>query len=178
MPEVTGFTKWIQGCYGHGMAYRDLEQELCSIARPISLLGERWTLIVLRQAFLGARRFDDFQSPLGISRSLLADRLGRLVAAGILERRPYRSGQRTREEYRLTEKGADLLPALAAMMSWGDRWLFPGRARVELTHAGCGAEIDVALRCRAGHDVGADELQLEARKRASGRQWSTPVGPR
>ena len=129
------------------MAYRDLGQELCSIARPISVLGERWTLIVLRQAFLGARRFDDFQSSLGISRSLLADRLGRLVTAGVLERRPYRSGQRTREEYRLTGKGRDLWPVLMALRAWGDRYMAPDGPFVVYRHRGCDGVVDVEYAC-------------------------------
>jgi DNA-binding HxlR family transcriptional regulator len=151
----------------------------CPMARTLDVVGTRSAFLILREAFYGATRFEQFVARAEISEPVAAARLRELTADGLLEKFPYREpGQRAREEYRLTEKGADLLPALAAMMSWGDRWLFPGRARVELTHAGCGAEIDVALRCRAGHDVGADELQLEARKRASGRQWSTPVGPR
>jgi DNA-binding HxlR family transcriptional regulator len=129
------------------MAYRDLEQELCSIARPISVLGERWMLIVLRQAFMGARRFDDFQSPLGISRSLLADRLGRLVTAGVLERRPYQSGQRTREEYRLTDKGRDLWPVLMALRAWGDRYMAPDGPFVVYRHRGCDGVVDVEYTC-------------------------------
>jgi DNA-binding HxlR family transcriptional regulator len=129
------------------MAYRDLEQELCSIARPISVLGERWTLIVLRQAFLGARRFEDFQSSLGISRSLLADRLGRLVAAGVLERRPYQSGQRTRQEYRLTDKGRDLWPVLMALRAWGDRYMAPDGPFVVYRHRGCDGVVDVEYAC-------------------------------
>jgi DNA-binding HxlR family transcriptional regulator len=129
------------------MEYRDLEHELCSIARPISVLGERWTLIVLRQAFMGARRFEGFQSSLGISRSLLADRLSRLVAAGILERRPYSSGQRTREEYRLTQKGRDLWPVLMALRAWGDRYMAPDGPFVVYRHRGCDGVVDVEYAC-------------------------------
>ena len=83
------------------------------------MLGEGWTLLVLRQAFLGTRRFDDFQRSLGISRSLLTERLRKLVDAGILRREPYRDAVRTRDQYRLTEKGLDLYPALMALRAAG-----------------------------------------------------------
>jgi DNA-binding HxlR family transcriptional regulator len=92
----------------------------CNVARPIALLGEGWTLLVLRQAFLGTRRFDDFQRSLGISRSLLTERLRKLVDAGIL-RQPYRDAVRTRDQYRLTEKGLDPYPALMALRAWSDK---------------------------------------------------------
>jgi DNA-binding HxlR family transcriptional regulator len=140
------------------VAYRDLEQELCSIARPVSVLGERWMLIVVRQAFLGARRFEEFQSALGMSRSLLAGRLGRLVAAGILERRPYASGQRTRDEYRLTQKGRDLWPVLMALRAWGDRYMAPDGPFTVYRHRGCDGVVDVEYAC-----AGCGEQHLSVR---------------
>src|SRR6187401_2023249 len=91
--------------YARVVRLADFAEEPCNVARPIALVGEGWTLLVLRQAFLGIRRFEDFQTSLGISRSLLADRLRKLVDAGILRREPYRDAVRTRERYRLTEKG-------------------------------------------------------------------------
>ena len=90
-----------------GMRHRALQHANCSIARTVSVLGERWTLVILRQAFLGARRFEDYQRGLGIARNMLADRLRTLVDEGILERRPY-SERPPRHEYRLTAKGRDL----------------------------------------------------------------------
>jgi DNA-binding HxlR family transcriptional regulator len=147
----TALLRWVHkvnlGCYGLGVDYRDLEHETCSIARPIFVLGERWTLIVLRQAFLGSRRFEEFHSSLGISRSLLADRLGTLVAAGILERRPYRSEQRTRLEYRLTAKGRDLWPVLMALRAWGDRYMAPDGPFVVYRHRDCEGVVDVQYVC-------------------------------
>ena len=103
------------------MRAAQLAEENCSIARPASLLGDRWTLVILRQAFSGIKRYEDFQTSLGISRSLLSDRLGKLVDAGILRREPYKDAIRTRERYRLTDKGLDLYPVLMALREWGDR---------------------------------------------------------
>jgi DNA-binding HxlR family transcriptional regulator len=94
----------------------------CSIARTVDLTGDWWTPLVMREAFYGARRFEQFQSQLGLSRNVLAQRLGRLVEEGILKRLPYQE-RPLRHEYRLTEKGRDFFTVLAAMMRWGDRWL-------------------------------------------------------
>src|SRR5947209_3973489 len=94
----------------------------CSIARTMDLLGDWWTPLVLREAFRGVRRFDEFERSLGIGRNILTQRLRRLVGEGLLERRKYQDGP-ARYEYRLTEKGRDFYPVLAAMIRWGDRWL-------------------------------------------------------
>ena len=144
------------------MPYRDLQDDACSIARPVSVLGDRWTLIVLRQAFRGVRRFDEFQSSLGISRPLLADRLARLVQAGILERRPYLSDQRPRQEYRLTKKGLDLYPVLMALRDWGDRYMAPGGPFVLYRHRGCGGSAQVRHTCSAcGQELSAPDIEPE-----------------
>ena len=94
----------------------------CSVARTLSIIGDRWTLLVLRDAFLRTRRFEDFQRQLGVTRHLLADRLRKLVAAGILEKVRYQE-KPTRYEYRLTEKGLELHPVIVSMLRWGDRWM-------------------------------------------------------
>ncbi len=95
----------------------------CSIARTLGVVGEKWTLLVLREAFYGIRRFDDFHAALGCARNLLATRLKTLVAQGLLERVAYRDDAgRSRDEYRLTDKGRDLFPVVVALMQWGDRW--------------------------------------------------------
>lgn len=147
----------------------------CPMARTLDVVGARSAFLILREAFYGSTRFEQFVTQTGISEPVAAARLRELTAEGLLEKVPYREpGLRTRHEYRLTEKGADLLPVLAAMMAWGDRWLFPDRARVQLTHAGCGEEIGVVLECDAGHRVGPDELQLEVRKRAQAAAGQTP----
>ena len=99
-----------------------MKDEQCSIARPVALLGDRWTLILLRQAFTGVRRFDQFQATMGLSRAVLAQRLPQLVDAGIFERTAYKDEHRTRYEYRLTDKGMDLLPTMIALRQWGEKW--------------------------------------------------------
>jgi len=101
---------------------REYEGQVCSVAKTLELVGERWTLLIVRDAFLGIRRFDDFQRSLGIARNILAERLGRLVDEGILERVRY-SERPERFEYRLTPKGGDLRVALTALRQWGDRYL-------------------------------------------------------
>ncbi len=104
---------------------RDLfsTEKNCSVKRALDIVGEKWTLLVLREAFYGARRFERFQTRIGCPRQVLTDRLNTLVAAGVLRKVPYQEpGQRERHEYRLTEKGRDLLPAVIALMQWGDTW--------------------------------------------------------
>jgi DNA-binding HxlR family transcriptional regulator len=101
---------------------RDYQGQNCSIARALEIVGERWTLLIVRDAFLGRRRFDEFQASLGVSRNVLTERLNRLVDEGILERVPYQDRPR-RYEYRLTQKGRDLHLALTGLRQWGDRYL-------------------------------------------------------
>jgi DNA-binding HxlR family transcriptional regulator len=133
----------------------EIELANCSIARTLELVGEKWTLLVLRDAFNGVRRFDDLHRRIGAPRQVLSARLGRLVDVGLLRRVPYREpGQRTRYEYRLTEAGLDLYPILVALLNWGDRHRpkADGPA-LELTHRDCGEPISLALRCTAGHEL-------------------------
>ncbi len=104
------------------MRHAALANENCSIARTVAILGERWTMVILRQAFLGARRFEDYQSGLGIARNMLTDRLRSLVEHGILERQPDPADRR-KVAYRLTRKGRELLPVLIALRQWGERWV-------------------------------------------------------
>jgi DNA-binding HxlR family transcriptional regulator len=127
--------------------------ENCSIRRSLEIVGERWTLLVLREAFYGVRRFDDFIRMLGCPRDALSARLNTLVDEGILRREPYREpGRRVRDEYRLTEKGLELFPALLALMEWGDRWTAdPSGPAVEVTHRDCGAPITMTMTCARGH---------------------------
>src|SRR4051812_25620460 len=103
-----------------GVLHRTYDDQTCSVARALEVVGERWTLLILRDAFLGVRRFDDFQADLGIARNVLTDRLGRLVNAGVLEKRAY-SERPPRFEYRLTDKGRDLWPVVHALARWGDK---------------------------------------------------------
>ena len=104
------------------MLKRDYDGQNCSIARALEIVGERWTLLIVRDAFLGRRRFDEFQESLGISRNVLTERLGRLVDEGILERVRYQE-RPERYEYRLTTKGRDLHLALTGLRQWGDAYL-------------------------------------------------------
>ena len=129
--------------------------QVCSIARSLEHIGERWTLLILRDMFLGVRRFDALQRRLGIARNVLTARLEKLVDEGIVERRPY-SERPLRHDYRLTEKGRDLWPVLVALMQWGDRYAAPGGPPVVLRHLGCGGTLDdhrICERCGEALDV-------------------------
>src|SRR5437764_5766292 len=140
--------------------------ERCTIARSLDVIPTRSAFLILREAFYGTTRFDDFAERVGISDAVTAARLRELVDDGLLAREDYREpGQRTRQRYRLTEKGADLFPALVALMRWGDRWLDERGGPVELRHRGCGEPVAVELRCGAGHTVSQDELDLAVRRR-------------
>jgi DNA-binding HxlR family transcriptional regulator len=111
------------------MLKRTYEGQNCSIARALELVGERWTLLIIRDAFLGVRRFDEFQSSLGVAPNILTDRLNRLVGEGIMERTAY-SERPPRFEYRLTDKGRELAVPVLALMQWGDRHLSEKPPRV------------------------------------------------
>ncbi len=131
------------------------------MARALDVVSSRSALLILREAFYGTTRFDDFAERVGISEPVAAARLRELVDDGLLQREPYRlSGQRTRMAYRLTDKGAELLPVLVALMQWGDRWLQPTGAPVVLRHRECGDAVQVQLACEAGHQVSPADLEL------------------
>jgi len=137
----------------------------CTIAASLDVVTTRTAFLILREAFYGTTRFDDFAQRVGISEPVTAARLRELVDHGLLEREDYREpGQRTRRRYRLTEKGADLFPALAALMQWGDKWLDERGGPVELRHRGCGEPVAVEVRCAAGHAVMPGELDLAVRR--------------
>lgn len=129
------------------MTPSDFSEMDCSIARTLGLIGERWSLLVLRDAFYGLKRFEDFQHDLGIARNVLADRLKKLVDHGLLERRLYED-RPPRYEYRLTLKGRDLLPVLLSLMRWGDRWESSSdEPPVELIHTSCGNATHPVSSC-------------------------------
>jgi DNA-binding HxlR family transcriptional regulator len=136
----------------------------CTIGRAMQILGERWTVVVLREVFTGVRRFDDLRERTGIPRQVLTKRLASLVAHGILRRERYREpGARVRHEYRLTDKGFDLYPVLVAVRDWGDRYLAdPSGPPLRTVHAGCETQVHAVLRCEAGHDL-ATMRQVEPR---------------
>ncbi len=138
----------------------------CTIARTLEVVSTRSAFLILREAFYGTTRFDEFAERAQISEPVAAARLRELVEDGLLEREDYRDpGQRTRQRYRLTDKGADLFPALVALMQWGDRWVDDRGGPVELRHRGCGEPVRAELHCAAGHKVTAGDLQLVRRKR-------------
>jgi DNA-binding HxlR family transcriptional regulator len=120
----------------------------CSIAGALEIVGDRWTLLVLREVFLRNRRFEDIQRRLGIARNVLTDRLGRLVDEGVLDRVAYQE-RPERFEYRLTGKGLDLWPVLVSLMQWGDRYRDDGRRPMVLHHRGCTGEVDDRRHCTA-----------------------------
>jgi DNA-binding HxlR family transcriptional regulator len=143
------------------------QAEGCSIAATLDVVSTRSAFLLLREAFYGTTRFDDFAQRAGISEPVAAARLRELVDHGLLEREPYREpGQRTRHRYRLTPKGADLFPVLVALMRWGDRWLSDRDGPVALRHHGCGERVEVELRCRAGHQVAVEDLDLALHRRS------------
>ena len=129
--------------------------ENCTIGRAMAVLGERWTFVVLREVFNGIRRFEDMRVRTAIPRQVLTDRLSLLVEHGILRKVAYQPpGQRSRFEYRLTDKGFDLYPVLVAIGRWGDRYLAdPEGPPVEFAHRDCGEPVTVAMRCAGGHDI-------------------------
>jgi DNA-binding HxlR family transcriptional regulator len=118
----------------------------CSVAQCLEVVGDWWSLLIIRDAFLGVTRFDDLQTRLGISRNILTQRLGDLVEGGILRRVPYQDHP-PRSEYRLTDKGRDLWHVVTAMRQWGDRWAAPGGAPLEVRHAGCGQIVTAVPAC-------------------------------
>ena len=135
------------------MLGRLYESENCSAARALELVGERWSLLILRNAvFAGQTRFSEFERGLGIAPNILASRLENFVAEGLMELRP-NAQHKGQNEYVLTDKGRDFVPALVALTSWGDRWAAPDGAPIVYEHDTCGGEIQVELRCRACNEV-------------------------
>lgn len=139
----------------------------CPISRALAVVGNRSVVLIMREAYYGTTRFDDFAKRVGIAESIAAARLRDLVEAGLLDRRPYQEpGQRTRSEYVLTEAGVDLLPVVLGLGRWGERH----RPREDdgamtFTHTGCGASVATELRCEAGHVVPFDEVTVDAPRR-------------
>lgn len=133
----------------------DYDTANCTIGAAVGMIGEKWTFLVLREMFSGVRRFADLQRRTHAPRQVLSDRLSRLVAGGLLRKAPYREhGQRTRYEYRLTEKGFDLYPVLVALMQWGDKHATgPAGPATRLTHRDCGEPIRLQITCARGHPV-------------------------
>jgi DNA-binding HxlR family transcriptional regulator len=131
----------------------------CPIERAMGLVGSRSAMLIMREAFYGTSRFDDFVSRVEMAPATASTHLRTLTRAGLLQRRPYREpGGRTRDEYALTEAGADLMPVIFGLFEWGRRHT-DAQPLVEFAHAGCGSPIEVHVRCAAGHEVGPDEIE-------------------
>lgn len=144
------------------MQWSELERQPCSVARTLAVIGDRWTLLVLRDCFLGIRRFDDFQARLGIGRPILADRLHKLVARGVLAKVVYQE-RPARHEYRLTDKGLDLHPVVMAIVHWGDVHMAGAAGRPLLhRHAACGHRFDPVMTCsECGEALRARDVVVE-----------------
>lgn len=148
--------------YAERVERKSFAQMHCSVAQCLDVVGEWWTLLIVRDAFLGVTRFDDFQQRLGISRNILNQRLARLVDEGILEKVPY-SQRPPRYDYRLTAKGHDLWPVLTALRQWGDKYAAPDGPPLQLVHSGCGHVADMATACSAcGERIGRRDMTAVA----------------
>jgi DNA-binding HxlR family transcriptional regulator len=145
------------------MRWSEIGGERCSVARTLSVIGERWAMLVLREAFLGTRRFDDFQERTGASRPVLAERLKQLTEHDVLRRQQY-AQRPDRYEYRLTEKGLELYPVIVSLMTWGDRWMDDGNGPpLKLTHLGCGGPLSPTYVCGScGEPVTARDVRPDA----------------
>jgi DNA-binding HxlR family transcriptional regulator len=141
------------------MKWSNLDEEACSVARTISVIGDRWTLLILRDCFLRVRRFDEFHARLGITRHRLAERLRKLVESGVLRRVPYQK-KPERFEYILTQKGLDLYPIMMAVVHWGDTHMLEEHGRPLLhTHKSCGHDFDPVMICsECGQPLTAKEV--------------------
>ncbi|MDX1694794.1 MAG: helix-turn-helix domain-containing protein [Ketobacteraceae bacterium] len=134
------------------MRWEEMQEETCSVARTLSVIGDRWTLLILRDAFLRVRRFEDFQKKLGISRHRLSERLKKLVKQGVMAKVQYQSSP-PRYEYRLTEKGIDLYPVIMMMVRWGDKWMDDGNgAPMVYRHKSCGEHFTPVISCSECHE--------------------------
>ncbi|HEV7961367.1 MAG TPA: helix-turn-helix domain-containing protein [Actinoplanes sp.] len=152
--------------------------DTCTIGRAMEILGEKWTIVVLREVFNGIRRFDDMRQRTGIPRQVLANRLASLVEHGLLRREPYQEpGARLRHEYRLTPKGFDLYPVLIALAEWGNRYLAePEGPPLEFVHRDCGSPVHVEIHCADGQQVAEHRDVLPAPGPGARRRNVTVAG--
>ncbi|MGB3811517.1 MAG: helix-turn-helix domain-containing protein [Parvibaculum sp.] len=145
------------------MRWEDLDREACSVARTLSVVGDRWTLLVLRECFLGTRRFEEFEQRLGIARHVLADRLKKLTEADVLTKVAYQERPR-REEYRLSEKGRDLYPVMMTLAQWGDKHMAgPEGPPLLRVHNACTHVMEGVLVCSdCGEPLAARDVSVKA----------------
>lgn len=144
------------------MKWENINEQVCSVARALSIVGERWTLLIIRDAFKGTRRFEGFHKNLGVTRHRLAERLAMLVDEGVLTKVPY-STHPERFEYRLTRKGLGLYPVLMTLSQWGDQWLSDEQgAPVKYWHSGCASGCHAVLACsECGEPLRAEEVSAK-----------------
>ena len=137
------------------MTWLEVDGENCSVQRTLALIGEKWTLLLIRDAANGVHRFDEYRRHVGLSEAVLSDRLRTLVDAGIFDTREYQDpGQRKRREYRMSAKGWELLPVLVGLMQWGDKHLAdPAGPPWEVRHAACGHPVRAEVRCTHDHEA-------------------------
>ena len=129
------------------MRWADIGEELCSVSRTLSVVGDKWTLLIVRSAFLGTRRFSDFQSEIGMTRHRLSDRLSKLVVDGVFEKVEYQNNP-LRYEYRLTVRGKELYPIIISLVKWGDNWMAGKEGKpMEYIHQTCGHKVMPTLTC-------------------------------
>jgi DNA-binding HxlR family transcriptional regulator len=139
----------------------DRDTSNCSIARTLEVVGEKWTILILREVWYGSSRFSEFERVLGCPRNLLAARLKMLVEEGILATETYKEpGSRSRPKYVITPKGVDLVPAVMGLLQWGDRYRADPEGPAMLSrHRGCGAHVDAQIRCDQGHAVQPEDIE-------------------
>jgi DNA-binding HxlR family transcriptional regulator len=146
---------------------KSFEDMRCSVAQCLEVVGEWWSMLLVRDAFHGVHRFDDFQARLGISRNVLAQRLTKLVDAGVFDKHAYQDNP-PRYDYVLTDKGRDLWPVLTALRQWGDRHAAPNGPPVRAVHRGCGKAAKFVLTCEScGEPVSSHDVKIERRERAA-----------
>ncbi len=168
----------LPGATVDAMPYRPFPEQHCSIAAALEILGERWTLLVMREVLLGRRRFGDIRSHVGVAPNILSDRLQTLVEHGLLERRPI-DGEPDAHEYAPTRKGVDANPVLVALLQWGDRHATPegGPPRV-LVHTACGHDADPRLHCaHCGEPARPRDLKVRPGPGATAEQRAEPILP-
>ena len=160
------------------MRHEGFPRQICSVARSLEVVGEWWTLLVVREAFFGTERFSDFEANLGIAKNVLTERLNKLVDAGVLERRPL-PGRGNPVSYQLTTKGCDLLPVIVALMQWGDRWINRGQAPVRVLERESGREVaQIAVTTPRGKLMSARDLAVVPGPGANGAIRKRFGGPR
>ncbi|WP_169545280.1 winged helix-turn-helix transcriptional regulator [Sneathiella aquimaris] len=149
------------------MRWEELSEQNCSVARSLAVFGDRWTLLILRNCFLGVKRFDDFLEDLDLSRTILTDRLNKLVEQGVLKKVPYQE-KPVRYDYKLTEKGLDLHSVIMAIVAWGDRhYAVDGEPPVIRTHTKCGKDFNTVTVCtECGEPVTAHDVKVRSNPKA------------